>query len=347
MSEQQPEILIRRDGRAGRITLNRPKAMNALTMGMVREMTAALESWRNDPEVGFILLDGAGERGLCAGGDIRALVTSGKAKDGEAERFWREEYRLNAMISGYRKPYVALMDGVVMGGGIGVSSHGSVRVVTDRTLIAMPEVGIGLIPDVGATWLLSRPAGEVGLWLALTGARIHGADAIYAGLADSLVPAESLPALTAALCEAGVSDPAAVVATFAQPTPAAPLAERRNDIDVLLARPSVDDIVAFARSTGGATAEEFLNAIADKSPTSLKLTFEALRRGRASRNLEACLETEYRIVTRILEGADFYEGVRAAVIDKDRNPRWSPASLDAVPAEAVARHFEPLSVSVF
>lgn len=347
MSEQLPEVLVRREGRAGRITLNRPKAMNALTMGMVREMTTALESWRTDPEVGFILLDGAGERGLCAGGDIRALVTSGKAKDGEAEAFWREEYRLNAMISGYRKPYVALMDGVVMGGGIGVSSHGSVRVVTDRTLIAMPEVGIGLIPDVGATWLLSRPAGEVGMWLALTGARIHGADAIYAGLADSLVPAESLPALTAALCEDGVSDPAAVVAKFSLRQPAAPLAERRKDIDVLLARPSVDDIVAYARGTGGATAEEFLKAIADKSPTSMKLTFEALRRGRASRNLEACLETEYRIVTRILDGEDFYEGVRAAVIDKDRNPRWSPVTLDDVTAATVARHFEPLPVTVF
>lgn len=332
-------VLVSRHGRAGHLRLNRPRALNALDHTMVRALATALDAWEHDAEVKSVVLSGAGERGLCAGGDIRGIHEDVTGGGGEASAaFWRDEYRLNARIAHYPKPYVALMDGVVMGGGVGVSAHGDVRVVTERSRVAMPETGIGFVPDVGGTWLLARAPGELGTHLALTASAVGPGDALLCGLADHFVPADRLDALTGALAEV---DPAEAVRRYAAEAPPGELAERRGWIDACYAADSVEEILRRLWQHGSPAAKEAAVAIETKSPTALKVTLESLRRAARLDSLESALEQEYRVSTAALSSPDFAEGVRAQIIDKDRTPRWSPASLSEVSTSDVERHFAP------
>ncbi|MGY3334486.1 enoyl-CoA hydratase [Streptomyces filamentosus] len=337
-ADRDPHVLRRTEGRAGLLTLDRPRAINALTHPMVRALDAALADWADDPAVATVVLRGAGERGLCAGGDIRAIHDDARAGGTATAAFWRDEYRLNARIARYPKPYVALMDGIVMGGGVGVSAHGSVRVVTERSRIAMPETGIGFVPDVGGTWLLGRAPGELGTHLALTGAQIGAADALLTGLADHHVPAAALDALTADLTRLPVEE--ALARHTTAPAPGV-LAERREWIDACYAAPTVEEIVDRLLDSGVPAAKETADTLLTRSPTALKATLAVLRAVRAVDSLEAALDLEYRASCAALTGHDLVEGIRAQVVDKDRNPRWSPATLAEVTDADVARHLAP------
>jgi len=335
-------VLVFREGAVGRIRLNRPKALNSLTLEMVRAIASALDSFENEPAISCVLLDGEGSRGLCAGGDIRAIYDSGQRQDGEAERFWREEYILNERIARFPKPYIAVMDGITMGGGIGVAAHGSYRIVTERSRIAMPEVGIGFVPDVGGTWLLSRAPGELGTYLALTGETVSGGDAIRVGLADIMVPSERILAMTDALSSLGPGaapdDIQGILQWHSRQANDETLWQHREIIDRCFVH---DNIESIAATLGDATEEFAQKAVATllkKSPTSLKVALRLLRLARQS-TLEDCLRREYRAAVRCLRGNDFYEGVRAAIIDKDRNPRWQPEDIRAVSNTIVGQYF--------
>ncbi|MCX5381552.1 enoyl-CoA hydratase/isomerase family protein [Streptomyces sp. NBC_00091] len=333
-------VLIETDGCTGLITLNRPQALNALTHSMVLRIGEALTAWEHDPAVRQVLLRGAGERGLCAGGDIRAIHADAKAGTTGSLAFWRDEYRLNARIARYPKPYVALMDGIVMGGGVGLSAHGSVRIVTDRSRVAMPETGIGFVPDVGGTYLLSRAPGELGTHLALTGTAVGAGDALLCGLADHYLPADWLDEFTRELTAAPVAE---VLTKFKGATvPEAGLAAERDWIDHCYAADTVEEIHSRLRGSGLAAAREASELLHAKSPTSLKVTLAALRRARELDSLERVLEQEYRVSSAALSMPDLVEGIRAQVIDKDRRPRWSPAALVQVRGTAVDRFFAPL-----
>jgi enoyl-CoA hydratase len=337
---QNNEILLRRDGHLGHIILNRPQAMNALTHGMVKAMTAALTEWENDDSVSTILLTGAGERGLCAGGDIVAIYRDTLDGGHETARFWADEYKLNALIARYPKPYVAVMDGVVLGGGVGVSAHASVRIVTERTKLGMPETGIGFVPDVGGTFLLSRAPGELGTHVALTAGAITGPDAIALGLADFYVSSDKLPALAEELVQGEVHT---TVQEFAQNYyPPSALAGERGWIDDCYASDDVLSILDALQYASAPAARDASERIRAKSPTALQVTLESLRRARRLSLLEEALDQEYRVSLRCLAGSDFPEGIRAQVIDKDRNPRWSPPSLAEVSTEAVEAYFADL-----
>ena len=341
VTEELPddEVVARRDGALGHLILNRPRAINALNHDMVRRMASALAEWSDDDSVRTVLLSGAGERGLCAGGDIVSIYTSVRDGRDDALRFWADEYRLDAAISRYPKPYVALMDGLVLGGGIGVSAHGGIRVVTERTKIGMPEVSIGFFPDIGGTYLLARAPGELGTHLALTGGNATGADAIALGFADHFVPSEQLPALVEALV---TRDATEVVAEFAITPPESELLAQRAWIDELYVGNDAHAIVARLAASPEPAAQEAAATILTKSPTSVAVTLAALRRAAALPRLEAALDQDYRVATRFTHGTEVVEGIRAQVIDKDRTPRWSPATLEEIPPEIVAEYFAPL-----
>lgn len=334
------EILLRRDGHLGHIILNRPRAINALTHAMVTRIAAALDDWEHDDGVATILLTGAGERGLCAGGDIVAIHRDAVNHGTGTERFWAEEYRLNARIAHYPKPYVAVMDGLVLGGGVGVSAHGSQRVVTERTKLGMPETGIGFVPDVGGTHLLSRAPGESGTHAALTAATLSGSDAIALGLADYFVDSNTLPALIRNLAVTGAKE--AVQALARDYFPPAALAADRAWIDACYAFDTVEEILSALHASEVPAAQAAAESILAKSPTALKLTLESLRRARTSGNLAETLEQEYRVSLRCLAGPDLAEGIRAQVIAKDRRPQWSPTTLEAVSEADVAAYFADL-----
>jgi enoyl-CoA hydratase len=322
----------------GLLTLNRPKAINSLTHGMVTILGETLDRWAHDDAVHTVLLRGAGERGLCAGGDVIALYHSAKADGADARRFWFEEYQLNSYIGRYPKPYVALMDGIVMGGGVGVSAHGDVRVVTDTTKMGMPEVGIGFIPDVGGTYLLSRAPGLLGYHAALTGAPFSGADAIAMGFADHFVPHDALEAFTAAVIADGVD---AALAAHAQEPPASPLLAQREWIGECYAKDTIADIVAALRAHGTDAAVDAAALIETRSPVALAVTLESVRRAARLDTLEDVLRDEYRVSCASLRSHDFVEGIRAQLVDKDRNPKWSPPSTDEVTADDVDAYFQP------
>ncbi|MGW0536771.1 enoyl-CoA hydratase/isomerase family protein [Streptomyces sp. NPDC003032] len=335
-------VLVRREGRAGHLVLNRPRAINALDHAMVRLMDDALTAWQDDESVATVVLTGAGERGLCAGGDIRSIHDDVRAGGGAASAaFWHDEYRLDARIARYRKPYVAVMDGIVMGGGVGVSAHGSVRVVTERSRVAMPETGIGFVPDVGGTYLLTRTPGELGTHLALTGTAVGAGDAVLCGLADHYVRSERLEEFTAALAD--IEAPEAV-RRYADMVPAGELAAHREWIDHCYAADTVEEIVDRLHASGDRHAKEAAETILTKSPTSLKVTLAALRRARELPSLEAVLAQEYRVSCAALGSPDLPEGIRAQVVDKDHRPRWSPAGLEQVTEADVARFFEDVDV---
>ncbi|WP_426997937.1 enoyl-CoA hydratase/isomerase family protein [Pseudarthrobacter sp. N5] len=331
------EVLFERRGHLGVITLNRPKAVNALTAGMVAAMSERLTAWADDDGVATVLVVGSGERGLCAGGDIVAIYRDILAGGDQTAAFWQEEYRLNSLISGYPKPYVAFMDGLVLGGGVGISAHGSVRVVTERTRMGMPETTIGFVPDVGGTLLLAHAPGESGTHAALTGAHLSGGDALLLRLADHLVPSGSLAALAAAL-ENETAE--AAVVRFTAEAPASALEAQREWIDSCYASDEAEGIVRGLRASGGAAAAA-ADTIEAKSPIAVKVALESLRRVKGL-TLDEALAQEFRVGLRCLAGPDFREGIRAQVVDKDRNPQWKPATLSEVNAADVERYFAPL-----
>ena len=335
------EILARVEGTLGRITLNRPRALNALTHQMVRSIAAALTQWATDDAVHAILLDGAGDRGLCAGGDIRSLYDAAIARDMSVPAaFFRDEYRLNAQIAHYPKPYVALMDGIVMGGGVGLASHGSFRVVTERTRLAMPETGIGFMPDVGGTWLLAHAPDNLGLHAALTAAPMDAARAIACGMADFQVPSSSLPVLATELAKCRTSSEIRACIGSHAATPSPDGAGAPAWCRTCYAHDSVEQIVQALAQHDEPDAREAAATISRKSPLSLKIALRAIREAPSLGSLDACLEREYRLAMFFMATRDFREGVRAAIVDKDRNPSWAPGDLagvtDAMVNEAFA-----------
>ncbi len=331
----EPDVICRVDAGLGQLLLNRPKAINSLNTAMLTEIASVLDAWKVDPAVRLVVLDGAGERGLCAGADVRSMWSSARAADGLAREFFRIEYGVNAHIARYTKPFVALMDGIVMGGGIGLSAHATVRVVTERSKVAMPEVTIGLAPDVGATFLLSHAPGEAGTHLALTASTVGAGDAIFLGLADHFVPAERLAPLRKALGETSAAE---AVAAVAEPAPASELADQAW-VDDCYALDTVEQIVAALQASSEPAAREAAHLILTKSPTALKVTLESLRRARAMTSVEEALEQEYRVSCAFLETPDLVEGIRAQVIDKDRTPSWNPPLLGDVADDVVAGFF--------
>ncbi|MEU9115172.1 enoyl-CoA hydratase/isomerase family protein [Streptomyces sp. NPDC048483] len=331
-------VLLRTEGRAAHIVLNRPRALNALTHDMVRRIDEALTAWESDPAVETVVLTGAGERGLCAGGDIRAIYEDARSGGGSSPAFWADEYRLNARIARYPKPYVAVMDGIVMGGGIGVSAHGNVRLVTERSRLAMPETGIGLAPDVGGTYLLGLAPGELGTHLALTGAQIGAGDALLCGLADHCVPSQDIQSLVDALADTPVRE---VLGRYAQEAPASELVLWRPWIDACYGADTVEDIVERLLTYGDPAAKETAESLLAKSPTAVKVALAAIRRARTLGPLERVLEQEFRASCAALSSPDLVEGIRAQVVDKDRNPQWSPQTFAEVTQTDVERYFAP------
>lgn len=344
------DILITTEGALGHITLNRPQALNALTMDMLKTMSNSLARFADDPAIAAILVTGAGERSLCAGGDIRALYEHRNEGAAYGADYFRTEYGLNYQIATFPKPYIAFMDGITMGGGVGVSAHGTVRVVTERTRLAMPETSIGLFPDIGASWLLAHAPGDLGTYLALTGATIGAGDAIFAGLADYAVPHSALTDAQAALAalpsNATMADIKSVMDKRAHQMPA-PLASHMDEINRAFRFDTVEDILAELAKSDTAFAQETMATIEQKSPTSLKVTLRLIRLARQSKNVKACLERDYIVCQTFLKNHDLYEGVRAAIIDKDRHPRWQPKTLKDVDAATVEAYFQASQSRLF
>lgn len=338
------DLIVAREGSVGVLRLNRPKALNALTLDMVRAIERALDNFAADPAIATILLEGAGERGLCAGGDIRSLYDSAKAGGDLGRIFWAEEYRLNARIAAFSKPFVSYMDGLVMGGGIGLAGHSSHRIVTERSKIAMPEAGLGFFPDVGGTWLLPRAPGEVGTYYGLTGNTMSGVEAVYIGFADVCVSTTAWPGLRAAITSLPAGSGAGEMTVLLKRISAngsAPVTAHRLIIDRLFAHDSVEQIVAALERDGTGFALKTRDAILEKSPRGLKLTLKLLRLGRDAKSLKETLAREYRAVCEAYTTHDFVEGIRAAIIDKDRNPKWSPPRLEDVTAQMLDKYLAP------
>ena len=328
-------VITRRDGRVGRILLNRPRVLNTLTLDMVRACTRALEDFRDDPHVHAVVIEGAGDRAFCAGGDIRALRDGQLSGDRTGvEAFFREEYDLNLLISSYPKPYVALIDGICMGGGIGVSVHGPYRVATEHAMFAMPETAIGFFPDIGGTFFLPRLLGQLGVYLGLTGLRTTGADAVHAGFATHFTARANLPALSAALAEIGV----VALARFAEPLPPCTIAPYLAAIDRCCSADTVGEIAARLAAEPGDWAVPALKALRTVSPTALAFTLEAFRRG-ANMTLKDALDAEFLLTRTTMAYPDFAEGVRAMVVDKDRQPKWRPARIEDIDPAVIAGMF--------
>ncbi|WP_315719600.1 MULTISPECIES: enoyl-CoA hydratase/isomerase family protein [unclassified Bradyrhizobium] len=334
------DLIVRREGSAGIIRLNRPKAINAMTLEMSMGIDAALDQFEADPAVAVVVLEGAGERGLCAGGDIRGLYESSKVNGDLGKVFWRQEYIMNARIAAFPKPYIAYMDGLVMGGGVGLSAHGRHRIVTEKTKLAMPEVGLGFFPDVGGTWLLARAPGELGAYFGLTGQTMNGPDAIHARFADAVVPTEKWPALREVLTKVRPGTLSVeidrLIAGFAAGEAAGPVAARQAKIDAWFAHDNMHDIFAALEADGSELASSTLKTLKEKSPRGMVVTLKLLRLARGATSLQECLVREYRAALEVFRSDDFREGVRAAIIDKDRNPKWSPPDVDQVTPEMLA-----------
>lgn len=343
----EAEILFEPRGQIGLITLNRPKALNALNADMCLSLHQKLNEWAADDDVKAVVIIGEGERAFCAGGDVVSLYKSGMAyRDGdqnslEWQRFFAEEYRMNTAIKEFKKPYIAILDGITMGGGVGVSVHGSFCIATERTMLAMPETGLGLVPDVGGGWFLPRLPGEVGMYLALTGDRLKAAETCALGITKGTVPSEKLEPLINSLAGDASGIDATLAEFYQDPGPGKldPYLDKINDI---FAKDSVEDILEGLEADGSEWALTWFGRLLKKAPTSMKVTFEQIRRGRDLESFRENMKMEYRIVNHTILGHDFYEGVRAILIDKDNNPKWLPASLAEVSDETVARHFESL-----
>lgn len=342
----EAEILFERQGGLGLITLNRPKALNALTHGMALGLERQLDAWRDDPAVAAVAIRGAGDRAFCAGGDIRALYEAGRP-GGERGRnifgFYADEYRLNAKIKRYPKPYISLMDGIVMGGGVGVSVHGALRVATERTVFAMPETGIGLFPDVGGTWFLPRLPGRIGMWLGLTGSRLKGEDTVRAGICDCHVGADGVDRLIDFMAEADWSagDLRAVLARAGIAWKVPGDLPHLPDIHYLFSFGSIELTLKMLGDARSAWATRQHDTIRTKSPTCTRIAFRQISTG-ADLSFEDCMRLEYRLARFCMMQPDFYEGVRAAIIDKDNAPKWNPATFGEANDAYVAPAFEPI-----
>jgi len=335
------DVLVRQMGALRRITLNRPKALNALTLDMAVTMTALLRSWASDAAVGAVLLDGAGERAFCAGGDIRALYDAAKAGTPLPERFWATEYHLNVLIARYPKPVIAIMDGLVMGGGVGLSAHATRCVLTDRSAVAMPEVAIGFFPDVGVSFLLTRAHWELGTYVALTGNRLSAQDAVLCGLANSHIPSSRLHEIPSVLADCRKREEvSAALGTLETPPAPGKLLKSLDWIRDCFSGDTMEDIVATLSACDADGAREALEAMRKASPTSLKITLRNLRTAASFKRVEECFQQDYRIALHCVAGHDFIEGIRAAIVDKDRNPAWRPDRLEAVTPDIVDRHFK-------
>jgi enoyl-CoA hydratase len=338
MSES--EVITRVESGVGRITLNRPRALHALNLAMCEAMADALLAWREDASVTSVLVDHAGERGFCAGGDIRMIAESGAGDVSEAKAFFRTEYRLNELMFRYPKPITAIVDGIVMGGGVGISEPAEFRIATERTTYAMPETGIGLFPDVGGGWFLPRLPGETGTWIALTGTRLKAADTVALGIHTHFVPGEIVEAYKDALLAGDA--PGVVAARFATDPGPVPHGGHREAIDRLFAHDTVEAIFGALESDGSDWALAQLAMLKTKSPQALKVTLRQLRLGRTMASFADNMAMEYRLGGRVVPSHDFQEGVRAVVVDKDNTPRWSPADLAGVSDADLDALFAPL-----
>jgi enoyl-CoA hydratase len=343
--ERSDDVLIAVHDGIGHITLNRPRTINALTHGMVTRISAVLTGWYGDDSVGMVLIDGAGDRGLCAGGDIRAIYEDARTGGSSSIDFWRDEYRLNALIARYPKPVIAIMDGLVMGGGVGLSAHASHRIVTERTVLAMPEVNIGLVPDVGGSYLLARSPGWLGLHAALTGIRLGAADVIALGLADHYIEHTDLADFVQTLAVHGVNS---ATFRFVATPPGGAILGQQTWIDSCYGADTASEIVARLEVAQQDAAMDAARAIRSASPTSVAVTLRAIRNVRAAGlSLEQALNQEFRNVCAALRSPDLVEGIRAQVIDKDRNPKWEPQSIDAVSEDLVDAYFALVTDSPF
>ena len=344
MSENEAEVLVRVEGKVGRLRLNRPKALHSLTLNMCRLMTDALLAWRDDPAVELVIIDNTGERGFCAGGDIRVLYDSANDDGRAAREFFFVEYQLNELLHRYDKPVAAFIDGVVMGGGVGISMPARFRIATERTTYAMPETGIGLFPDVGGGWWLPRMPDHIGMWLALTGARIKAADCELVGVATDYVESVRLEELKAAI----VADPAAIerlLTEFEGDAGRPPLAAHQDEIAKIFSQDSVEAIVAALGAADSDWARRQLEVLATKSPQTVKVAFRQLQLGARFKTFAENMELEYRIACRVVRRPDFVEGVRAVIVEKDNAPRWDPPTLEAVSEGLLDEIFAPLPPS--
>ncbi len=342
------DVLIRQQGGIGRITLSRPSALHALNTPMCADILDAVSRWAGDPGIHLIWIDHQeGTRGFCAGGDIRMLAESGAGDASEARGFFRTEYRMNAALEAFPKPILSVIDGVTMGGGVGLSVHGSHRIATERTVFAMPETGIGLFPDVGGGWFLPRLGGEIGTWLARPGARRKGVDVAAARVATHFMPSELIPALTKQLEAADLSAGAAellneILSRLTHAVPAGSFEAHRATINRCFAFDAAEDILAALDADAGDWARTEAATIRAKSPETVKVALRQLREGRAAASFEDNMRMEFRIGWRKVQSVDFLEGVRAVIIDKDNAPVWTPARLEDVTEADVARYFAPL-----
>ncbi|MFT3998120.1 MAG: enoyl-CoA hydratase/isomerase family protein [Asticcacaulis sp.] len=337
-------LLTRVENGVGRLTLNRPQALNALTTDMCRDMAQTLTRWASDDAVRYVVLDHEG-RAFCAGGDVRAAARSGRGDGVDAREFFRTEYRLNTLIKRFPKPFIALIDGVTMGGGVGISVHGSHCVSTENTLFAMPETGIGLFPDVGGGWFLPRLEGETGLWLALTGERLKGADVRAAGISTHHVAATDLPALKAELLAGG--DPDAILNRYDRAVGAPSFTEHLEAINRIFGKATLADIAIALKLEDTDWAQHQGEVLATRSPFSMSVTLRQLREGRRMKSFEEVMEMEYRLASRICQSHDFLEGVRAVLEDKDHAPHWLPQSIGCVSARSVEALFAPLERELY
>lgn len=339
----EPEITCERRGASGAVFLNRPQALNAITLNMVRELTRALDEWEQEPAIRNVVVTAAASKAFSAGGDIRLLYEQGGAGDHAAQLdFWREEYRLNRRIRLYPKPYVALVDGIVMGGGVGVSLHGSHRIAGDKFSFAMPEVGIGFFPDVGATYFLPRLPGATGMYLALTGLRASASDAVHLGLASAYVPSARFDELADALSEGEPTD--AAVARLRSDIAPGPIVANRALIDRCFSGANPTEILALLDAESSAFAAEAAKAMRAKAPLSLAIAFRQMTIG-GELSIDDAMRTEFRIVSRVCRGRDFYEGIRATILDKDFVPHWCHSSIESVSSEEVDTYFAPLAAA--
>jgi len=335
------DVVIRELGALRRITLNRPQALNAITLGMAETMTAFMQQWADDPAAGTVLIDGAGGRAFAAGGDIRALYDAAKSGGDLPEKFWATEYRLNVLIARYPKPVVTLADGLVMGGGVGLSAHAANCIVTERSVIAMPEVGIGFFPDVGVSFLLTRAHWELGTYVALTGERLGAQGALMCGLANCPIPAAHLDEIPAALadCRSGPEIRAALGKFEASPMPGK-IPKALRWIMPCFSGNTIEEILETLSMAGNEDAIAARDTMLKASPTSLKITLRNLRDAAKFRRVEECFRQDYRIALACVAGHDFIEGIRATIVDKDRKPQWRPDTIEAVTPDIVERHFK-------